>query len=151
MFEGGNLKVLSWSRQKESSALAGSYGYTQDVVHVTGSGQQVFQGTNWQVQGYNSRAAAQFDQCWGSILLFQRKVGVSWAYGVRHGVAMHPRGRQFREGMILLYTWESRTPEREQQFPHQPTQPPQPLLQEERNKAVTPKERRKRRRGSKRA
>ena len=81
---------------------------------LTGSGQQVLQGTNWQVQGYNGLNAAQLVQPWGSTPTFQRKVGVSWAFGLRHGVAMHPRGRHLREGMALLFTWESRT-EREQQ------------------------------------
>ena len=73
----------------------------------TGSGQQVFQGTNWQVKGSNRRAIAQLDQLWGSTLTFQPSVGVSWAHGLRHGVAMHPRGRHLREGMILPFTWES--------------------------------------------
>ena len=81
---------------------------------LTGSGQQVLQGTNWQVQGYNGSNAAQPDQPWGSTVTFQRNAGVSWVLGLRHGVAMHPRGRHLREGMTLLPTWESRT-EREQQ------------------------------------
>ena len=62
-------------------------------------------------------------QPWGSTLTFQHKVGVSWVHGLRHGVARHPRGRHLREGMILLYTWESHTKAREQQPPQQ-----QPLL-----------------------
>ena len=43
-------------------------------------------------------------QPWGSILIFQHKIAVSWAFGLRHGVAMHPRGRHLREGIILLCT-----------------------------------------------
>ena len=84
-----------------------------------GPGQQVLQGNNWQVKGPNGRATAHPSQPWGSTLTFQpiamQDVGVSWAFGLRHGVAMHPRGRHLREGMILLYPWKGRTPERELQ------------------------------------
>ena len=57
-------------------------------------------------------------QPWGSTLTFQRNAGVSWVHGLRHGVAMHPRGRHLREGMILLFTWRSHTQAREKQPPH---------------------------------
>ena len=54
-------------------------------------------------------------QPWGSTLTFQHRAGVSWVHGLRHGVAMHPRGRHLREGMILLFTWESHNQAREKQ------------------------------------
>ena len=77
------------------------------LERLTGSGRQVLQGNNWQVQGSNGLTAAQPDQPWGSTLTFQLHAGVSWAHGLRHGVAMHPRGRHLREGMALPFTWES--------------------------------------------
>ena len=73
----------------------------------TGSGHQVLQGTNWRVQGSNGPNAAQPDQPWGSTLTFQLYAGVSWVHGLRHGVAMHPRGRHLRGDRTLLFTWES--------------------------------------------
>ena len=77
------------------------------LERLMGSGQQVLRGTNWQVKGSNGRTIAQFDQLWGPTLAFQLNVGVSWAHGLRHGVATHPRGRHLREGMTLLFTCES--------------------------------------------
>ena len=74
---------------------------------LTGSGRQVLQGNNWQVQGSNGSNAAQPDQPWGSTLTFQLYAGVSWVQGLRHGVAMHPKGGHLREGMTLPSTWES--------------------------------------------
>ena len=74
---------------------------------LTGSGRQVLQGTNWQVQGFNGSNAAQPDQPWGSTLTFQPSAGVSWVLGLRHGVAMHPRGRHLRGDRTLPFTWES--------------------------------------------
>ena len=69
---------------------------------LTGSGQQVLQGTNWQVQGYNGLNAAQLSHPWASTLTFRRNAGVSWVLGLRHGVTMHPRGRHLRGDRILL-------------------------------------------------
>ena len=34
-------------------------------------------------------------QSWGSTLIFQCKIGVSWVQDLRHGVAIHPMGAAF--------------------------------------------------------
>ena len=86
---------------------------------LTASAQQVLQGYTWRVQGSNGLNASQFSNIWGRTLSFQRNVGVSWVFGLRHGVAMHPRGRHLRESMTLLSSWESHTTAREQQPPPQ--------------------------------
>ena len=78
------------------------------LERLAGSGRQVLRGFNWPVQGYNGSNAAQLSQPWGSTLTFQRHAGVSCVQGLRHGVAMHPRGRHLREDMTLASTWESR-------------------------------------------
>ena len=85
-------------RQRRTSQLnvLGRQRNTTDVR------QQVLQGYNWPVQGYNGSNAAQLSQPWGSNLTFQHDAGVSCGIGLRHGVTMHPRGRHSREGMILL-------------------------------------------------
>ena len=75
-----------------------------------------------QVQGSNGSNAAQFDCPQGSTLTFQHNVGVSWAQGLRHGVAMHPRGRHLREGRIPWSHGKSHSQVRERQPPHQPQQ-----------------------------
>ena len=113
MAEGGNLKVLCWSRKNRSPSPNESREYKCDGKDLTGSGQRVLQGTNWQVQGYNGSNAAQPSQPWGSTLTFQRKAGVSWVLGLRHGVTMHPRGRHLRGDRTLLLTWKSNTQARE--------------------------------------
>ena len=77
------------------------------VERLTGSGQQVLHGNNWQIQGSNGSNAAQLSQPWGATLTFQLYAGVSWVHGLRHWVARHPRGRHLREGMTLLLTWEN--------------------------------------------
>ena len=59
---GGNLKVLSWSRKNRSPSSNESCECRCDGNDLTGSGQQVLQGTNWQVQGYNGLTAAQPSQ-----------------------------------------------------------------------------------------
>ena len=69
-----------------------------DARRPTGSGQQVLQGYKWQVQGSNGLNAAQLSHPWGSTLIFQRNAGVSWVFGLRHGVAMHRNVNR-----ILLY------------------------------------------------
>ena len=88
------------------------------LERLTGSGQQVLWGYTWQVQGTNGLNPAQPSHPQGSTLTFQRKVGVSWAHGLRHGVTMHPRGRHLREGRILL-AHGGATPQRSS---HSPTQ-----------------------------
>ena len=76
------LKYL-WGRQhngcsKNQTQRRASELYTLDGRrHTTNVRQQVLHGTNWQVQGSNGLNAAQFDQPWGSILMFPHKVYVS--------------------------------------------------------------------------
>ena len=74
---------------------------------ATSSGQQVLWGYKRQVKGSNGRSSAQLVRPRGSTLTFQLNAGVSWVHGLRHGVAMHPRGRHLREDRTLLFTWES--------------------------------------------
>ena len=77
---------------------------TVDGLRAAGAPGNQLVGTG--VQRFECRPAY---QPWGSNLTFQPKAGVSWVQGLRHGVAMHPRGRHLREGMTLLPTWENHT------------------------------------------
>ena len=94
--------------RRESRASEGRV--TIDGLRTAGAPGEQLIGTG--VQRFECRPAY---QPWGSTLTFRHNAGVSWVHGLRHGVAMHPRGRHLREGMTLLFTWESHTTESEQQ------------------------------------
>ena len=84
-----NVNKSATRSQKKN--LVGCWSWSM-LERLTGSGRQVLHGNNCQVQGSNGLNAAQPDQPWGSTLTFQPRAGVSWVQGLRHGVAMHPRG-----------------------------------------------------------
>ena len=87
---------------------------------------QVLWGSKW--RGY-------LDHPWGTTLTFQRKAGMSYGTCMRHGVAMHPRGRHLREVMTLMPHGLTTLTACEQQM--KPLLHNQQLLQQERKGAVT--------------
>ena len=89
---------------------------------LTDSGPWVLWGYTRQVQGFTGLNAAQLSRPQGSTLTFKPRIGVSWVHGLRHGVAMHPRGRHLRECMSPWSHGKSHTQARKQQPPHQPIQ-----------------------------
>ena len=118
------LGVIADAVRHKSSKVQGykqrrSYGGDLNIVtghrQATSSRQQVLWGYTRQVQGCNGSNAAQPGRPQGSALTFQHNVGVSCGTGLRHGVTMHQRGRQLREGMILLPHGTHKRTEREQQ------------------------------------
>ena len=82
-----------------------SHDKTTATSDETSSDLQVLWGYKWQVKGPNGRATAQLDHPRGSARIVQlslarRAVGAARVLSL--GVAMHPRGRHLREGMVLL-------------------------------------------------
>ena len=103
----GVIGVLNRSYRRKrkwyGNGSAGNSGMTDGLRTAGALGEQL---TGTGVHRLECRPAC---QPWGSTLTFQHEAGVSWVHGLRHGVAMHPRERHLREGMILLYAWESHT------------------------------------------
>ena len=102
-------KALNSNKDATRSQTRNLVGYLRlnMLERLTGSGRQMFQGNNLQIQKSNGLNTVPLDQSWDSILIFQQYGGVSWVQGLRHGVAMHPKGGHLKEGMILPCTWVS--------------------------------------------
>ena len=115
--------INSFHNEEEEISMKGHKGELNTInnnVLQTSSRRQVLWGLKQRVQGSNGSNAAQLSCPQGSTLSFQLHVGVSCGIGLRHGVAMHPRGRHSREGMTLLPHGTYTHTAREQKPPQQP-------------------------------
>ena len=114
------LQFIIGLRNKWMKLPKGDVNAVAPTRRVTGLGPWVLWGHNWPVQGSNGLIAAQLSQPRGSTLTFQLYIGVPWVHALRHGSAMHPRGRHSREGRIPWSHGKSHNRAREHQ-PHNTT------------------------------